>query len=80
MFAHMTGLITLQTTRNWLTRVLPRICYLPIAAICAILQESLHNVDEFLHGPVLQVVDIMFLRAKLNEQLGVVAGIDDLFP
>jgi hypothetical protein len=76
----MAGLITRQVTRNWLTRVLLRIRYLSIANVSAILQESLHNVDEFAHGPVLKIVDVVFLRAKLNELLGVVAGIDDFFP
>lgn len=80
MLAYLTGLSIRQTTRNWLTRVLFRICTLSIAATAAILQECLHNIDEFAHGPVLKIVDVVFLRAKLNELLSIVTGIDDLFP
>jgi len=40
--------------------------------------ESLDDVDEFMHGPVLEVIKIVCLGTKLNKFLWIIACFDDI--
>lgn len=40
--------------------------------------ESLDDIDKFMHGPVLEIIEIVSLSAELYEFLWVVARFDDI--